>query len=41
MIDYKGIVAAALQAMLDHGFTEAVAAGLDAASAKAATIAST
>ena len=41
MIDYKGIVAAALQAMLDRGFTEAVAAGLDAASAKAATIAST
>jgi pyrroline-5-carboxylate reductase len=40
MIDYKGIVAAALQAMLDHGFTEAVAAGLNAASAKAATIAS-
>jgi pyrroline-5-carboxylate reductase len=36
MIDYKGIVAAALQAMLDR----AVAAGLDAA-AKAATIAST
>jgi pyrroline-5-carboxylate reductase len=40
MIDYKGIVAAALQAMLDRGFAEAVAAGLDAASAKAATIAS-
>jgi pyrroline-5-carboxylate reductase len=40
MIDYKGIVAAALQAMLDRGFKEAVAAGLDAASAKAATIAS-
>jgi pyrroline-5-carboxylate reductase len=37
MIDYKGIVAAALQAMLDGGFTEAVAA----AAAKAATIAST
>jgi pyrroline-5-carboxylate reductase len=41
MIDYRGIVAAALEAMLDHGFTEAVAAGVDAASAKAATIAST
>jgi pyrroline-5-carboxylate reductase len=41
MIDYKGIVAAALQAMLDRGFAEAVAAGLDAASAKAVTIAST
>jgi pyrroline-5-carboxylate reductase len=41
MIDYKGIVAAALQAMLERGFTEAVAAGLDAAAAKAATIAST
>jgi pyrroline-5-carboxylate reductase len=41
MIDYKGVVAAALQAMLDRGFTEAVAAGLDAAAAKAATIAST
>jgi pyrroline-5-carboxylate reductase len=41
MIDYKGIVAAALQATLNHGFTEAVAAGLDAASTKAATIAST
>ena len=36
MIDYKGIVAAALQAMLDR----AGAAGLDAA-AKAATIEST
>ena len=41
MIDYKGIVAAALQAMLDRGFTEAVAGGLDAAAAKATTIAST
>jgi pyrroline-5-carboxylate reductase len=41
MIDYKGIVAAALQAMLDRGFTEAVAAGLDAAAAKATTITST
>ena len=39
MIDYKGIVAAALQAMLDGGFTESVAAGLDAAVTKAATIA--
>jgi len=41
MIDYKGIVAAALQAMLGRGFNEAVAAGLDATAAKAATIAST
>lgn len=41
MIDYKDIVAAALEAMLDRGFTEAVAAGLDAASTKAATVAST
>ena len=40
MIDYRGVVAAALQAMLERGFMEAVAAGLDAASAKAATIAS-
>ena len=41
MIDYRGVVAAALQAMLDRGFMEAVAAGLDAAAAKAANIAST
>lgn len=41
MLDYKGVVAAALQAMLDRGFMEAVASGLDAASAKAAIIAST
>jgi pyrroline-5-carboxylate reductase len=41
MIEYKCIVAAALQAMIDHGFAEAVVAGLDAASAKAATIALT
>lgn len=41
MLEYRGVVAAALQAMLDRGFMQAVAAGLDAASAKAATIAST
>jgi pyrroline-5-carboxylate reductase len=41
MIAYRGVVAAALQATLERGFMEAVAAGLDAASAKAATIAST
>jgi pyrroline-5-carboxylate reductase len=40
MLDYKGVVAAALQAMVDRGFMDAVAAGLDAASAKAAKIAS-
>ena len=40
MIDYRGVVAAALQAMLDRGFREAVAAGLDAASARTTTIAS-
>jgi pyrroline-5-carboxylate reductase len=39
MIDYQGVVAAALQTTLDRGFNEAVAAGLDAAAAKAATIA--
>jgi hypothetical protein len=39
MIDYRGVVAAALQATLDRGFNEAVAAGLDAAEKKAATIA--
>lgn len=39
MIDYRGVVAAALQAMLDQGFMAAVSSGLDAASAKAATIA--
>lgn len=32
MIDYGGTTASALQAMLDHGFNEAVAAGLEAAS---------
>lgn len=35
MIAYRGTTAAALEAMLDHGFNEAIAAGLDAASAKA------
>lgn len=38
MIDYRGTTAAALQAMLDRGFTESVAAGLEAASAKAAAM---
>jgi pyrroline-5-carboxylate reductase len=41
MIDYRGVVAAALQTMLDRGFEDVVAAGLDAASAKAAIITST
>ncbi|MDE3176498.1 MAG: NAD(P)-binding domain-containing protein [Pseudomonadota bacterium] len=40
MIDYRGVVAAALQAMLDSGFNQAVAAGLQAAANKAASIAS-
>lgn len=39
MIDYRGTTAAALQTMIDRGFAEAVAAGLDAASAKAAGMA--
>ena len=39
MIDYRGTTAAALQAMLDSGFNEAVAAGLEAASAKASALA--
>ena len=39
MIDYRGTTAAALQTMIDHGFKAAVAAGLDAASEKAATMA--
>ena len=40
MIDYRGTTAAALQAMLDRGFAQAVAAGLEAAAAKAAAMAS-
>lgn len=40
MIDYRGTTAAALQTMLDHGFTSSVAAGLEAAAAKAASMAS-
>lgn len=39
MIDYRGTTAAALQAMLDSGFNEAVAAGLEAASARASAMA--
>lgn len=40
MIDYRGTTAAALEAMLGHGFNGAVAAGLKAASMKAAKLAS-
>jgi pyrroline-5-carboxylate reductase len=40
MIDYRGTTAAALQAMMDRGFTGSVAAGLEAAAAKAAAMAS-
>lgn len=39
MIDYRGTTAAALQATMGHGFAGSVAAGLDAAAAKAATLA--
>lgn len=39
MIDYRGITAAALQTMIDHGFKTAVAAGLDAAAAKTVAMA--
>jgi len=39
MIDYRGTTAAALQTMLDRGFNQAVASGLDAAAAKAAALA--
>lgn len=38
MIDYRGTTAAALQTMLDHGFKQVVAAGLAAASTKAAAL---
>ena len=40
MIEYQGVVAVALQAMLDCGFNQTVAAGLDAAAAKVSTLAS-
>ena len=40
MIEYRGTTAAALQAMIDQGFTDSVAAGLEAAAAKAAAMAS-
>jgi len=40
MIDYRGTTAAALQAMLDRGFNEAVAEGLRAAARKGATMTS-
>jgi pyrroline-5-carboxylate reductase len=40
MIGYRGTTAAALQAMIDRGFTESVAAGLEAAAARAAAMAS-
>lgn len=40
MIEYRGTTAAALQAMIDRGFTDSVAAGLEAAAAKAAAMAS-
>jgi pyrroline-5-carboxylate reductase len=39
MIDYRGTTAAALQTMMDRGFTGSVAAGLEAAAAKAAAMA--
>lgn len=39
MIDYGGTTTAALQTMLDKGFNEAVAAGLEAAMAKASALA--
>lgn len=39
MIDYRGTTAAALEAMQRRGFQNAVAAGLDAAAAKAAAMA--
>lgn len=39
MIDYRGTTAAALETMLQRGFKEAVAAGLDAAAVKAASMA--
>jgi pyrroline-5-carboxylate reductase len=39
MIDYRSTTAAALQTMIDRGFKAAVGAGLDAASARAAAMA--
>jgi pyrroline-5-carboxylate reductase len=38
MLDYRGTTAAALQTMMDRGFTDSVAAGLEAAAAKAAAM---
>lgn len=40
MIDYRGMTAAALETMIDHGFKTAVDAGLDAAAAKGAAMGS-
>jgi pyrroline-5-carboxylate reductase len=40
MIDYRGTTAAALQAMMDRGYIESVAAGLETTAAKAAVMAS-
>ena len=34
MIDYRGMIAAALQTMMDKGFMESVSAGLEAAMAR-------
>lgn len=39
MIDYRGTTAAALQTMIDQGFNKAVAAGIEAATAKAEALA--
>ncbi len=39
MIDYRGTTAAALQTMLDQGFNQTVAAGIEAATAKAEALA--
>ena len=40
MIEYRGTTAAALQTMLNRGFNDAVAAGLEAAAEKASAMAS-
>jgi hypothetical protein len=40
MIDYRGTTAAGPQAMMDHSFMGSVTAGLEAAAAKAAEMAS-
>jgi pyrroline-5-carboxylate reductase len=39
MIDYRGLTAAALQTMLDKGFNQVVAAGLDAGIEKGKSLA--